>query len=291
MNYFVEIFFGNDHTERHELRDRTTRVGGAASRNIRPARGAPSSNRAANCFATECLELERLEHGCRVTLLPGALTRTLSHHGRNVQTALVAWGDDAFVGAIRLTFLQEARKNRFTVLMVALVLIGLIPLFSAFFGDKMKSSGVSAVQPPPLFADPAACPQSQATGLPQFAGELERRAWAKQERSPFFVAESIEAVKLLRAARACYLKSGDESAASRLTKLLKSWTDRLNEDYAAARLRLRLAMQHERWADALKAVTLLETLGAAQTEHEYTVWLGRLRRDLELQLTRQKKKR
>ena len=83
------------------------------------------------------------------------------------------------------------------------------------------------------------------------------------------------------AKQACDRAAANTSDAERVNVELRRWTAHLNEDFAATRLRLRMALEHKRWGEALDAVQCLQALLEQHGKEPYTDWLGSLRRELE----------
>jgi hypothetical protein len=102
----------------------------------------------------------------------------------------------------------------------------------------------------------------------------------------FARAEGIEALQLLGVAGACYRQAAETRGAARAANELERWTGRLNEEYAALRLRLRVALDHGRHSEALLAVRGLQSLTGARPGTAYAEWLTALRRELDRKVTR-----
>ena len=113
------------------------------------------------------------------------------------------------------------------------------------------------------------------------AAQTERSALAKEERSAFSVADGAQALGLLSESEACYRLAGNTVDAERLKAELVRWTGQTNEDYAAVRLRLRIAIEHQRWGEAMDAVQHLQALLVDHGKQPYTEWLSGLRHELE----------
>jgi hypothetical protein len=85
-------------------------------------------------------------------------------------------------------------------------------------------------------------------------------ALAKQERYPFDRSDGTEAVRLFQESRACFIQAGLSEDAGRVAEELQRWTSRIDEEYAALRLQLRVALDQRRHQDALSAVKGLQSL-------------------------------
>lgn len=62
----------------------------------------------------------------------------------------------------------------------------------------------------------------------------------------------------------------------------------MNEDYAAARLRLQIAIEHSRWGEAIEAVQHLQALLIDHGKEPYAEWLGGLLQEFERKATGQR---
>ena len=90
---------------------------------------------------------------------------------------------------------------------------------------------------------------------------------------------------LFRRARACYEVAGESEGATRMQSELSHQTERLNEQYATLRLRLRVALDRDRYGEALEAARDLEGLLVRHADSPYRRWLGLLQRTLERKVT------
>ena len=274
MRHFVEIHTAGGAVERHEIVGSEAVIGSGATSGIRPER--------VEAFHAEHLRLAPTDAGCRVSLMPG-VGGLLVYGGAPQWEVLVPWGDEVFHDGARFTFLVESdvSKRPSPVLLGAAALI--LTLAAVFFVRSSQDDDVSRreLEPPALLEKAVVCGDSDSGRADALAGERERTARAKEERSAFSIADGAEALSLLGEAEACYRVAGKPDDAERLKVELLRWIGQMNEDYAAARLRLRLALEHQRWRDALDTVQHLNALLVGHPPHPYTDWLNDLRHELE----------
>jgi hypothetical protein len=274
LKQFVEIHTPGSATERHEIVGAEARIGSGASCTIRP------NNAAA--FQAEHVRLVPSDAGCRVGLMPGA-AGTLMHAGAPQSEFVVPWGDEVFLGGVRFTFLLEAGQSgrpRPALLAVAAVVLTLTAVVFARSSDTEDVSS-RELEPPALLQHSAECPESDLTRVDAVAAQTERSALAKEERSAFMVADGAQALALLSESEACYRVAGKVEDSERIRAELLRWTARMNEEYAAARLLLRLALEHQRWGEALETVEHVQALLVDHAKEPYTEWLTGLRNELE----------
>ncbi len=209
---------------------------------------------------------------------PGALV----FRGQELRAALVPWGDEAYVGNLRLGFLSRGAEGgrSSALLLLAPVLLLLIGM-AAFADGEPEIDPTDSVEAPPLAGPPPACREQEPARAEPRAKEAERAAHAKMQRSAFVTREGVEALDLLAESSACFRAAGLASESARVDSAYHKWGERLNEDYASARLRLRLALTEQRSENALAAVREIEALLAARPSSPYTEWLSELRRKLE----------
>jgi hypothetical protein len=156
------------------------------------------------------------------------------------------------------------------------VVVGAVSLY---LGAESPASS-REVAAPELFSADEPCPDRNPATAGHRAHESERIAHAKQQRFPFDRTDGLHAALRLAEARACYRLAGQSEAEQRAATDLKRWQGHMNEEYAALRLQLRLALDQSRTEDALTAVKALQTL-LPEEPGEYSDWLSQLRRELE----------
>lgn len=244
MRHFVEIHAANSTTERHEIVGAEARIGSGTTCAIRPRR--------AEAFQPEHVRLAPSDAGCAVSLMPG-VAGPIMHAGAPQREVVVPWGDEVFLDGTRFTFLRESGPSKRpspVLLGVAAVVLILVAVIFARSAEDESASQLD-LEPPALLEKASQCLESDPTRGEVLAKQTERSALAKEERSSFAVADGAQALGLLSEAEACYRLAGKDADAGRLKTELARWTGQMNEDYAAARLRLRFALEHQRWDEAL----------------------------------------
>jgi hypothetical protein len=201
----------------------------------------------------------------------------------------VPWGGEVFIGNVRLTFLKDSPNRRTSPVLLLLTPVVFIVLgLGAYQAALPDDAYTHEVPAPPLFDEHqvSQCPEAEPSVAERRARLDERAALAKQERSAFDATDGMDAVSLLREAQACFQSADQADNASRMTDELSRWSGRLNEQYTTLRLRLRVALDKERHADALATVRELQTLLAHLKEGPYRQWLGQLGQTLERNVAR-----
>jgi hypothetical protein len=277
VKYFVEIHAVGS-TERHEITGVEARIGSGATSSIRP--------RQTRAFQTEHVRLVPSESGCRVSLMPG-VPGPLMYAGAPQWEVLVPWGDEVFLEGTRFTFLREGgRSKRPSPVLLAVTAVVLM-LAAVAFARSSEDQEMSKLElePPALLEKAVPCSESDPSRAATLAVQTERSAFAKEERSAFEVADGAQALGLLSESEACYRLTGNAVDADRLKTELLRWAGQTNEDYAAARLRLRIAIEHQRWDEAMAAVQHLRALLVDHEKQPYTEWLSGLHHELERKMT------
>jgi hypothetical protein len=274
VRHFVEIHAAGNATERHEIVGAEARIGSGPASSIRPKHS--------ETLRAEHVRVAPMDDGCRVGLMPG-VAGPLMFAGTPQWEVLVPWGDEVFLDGTRFTFLRaSAESKRPSPVLLAVVGV-VLALAGVAFARSSDDQGESRrdPEPPPLLQKPAQCPDSDPIRGQALASQAERSALAKEERSAFAIADGAHALALLSEAEACYRAAANTSDAERVNVELRRWTAHLNEDFAATRLRLRMALEHGRSGEALDAVQCLQALLEQHGKEPYTDWLDSLRRELE----------
>jgi hypothetical protein len=208
---------------------------------------------------------------------PGAL----NFRGQELREALVPWGDEIYIAKLRLAFsARGAEKNRSSALLLLAPVLLLLIGMAAFTDGEPEIAPTDSVEAPAL-AGPPTCRETEPERATRRAREAEHAASAKMQRSAFVTREGVEALDLLAESSACFRAAGLADESARLDAAYTKWHERLNDDYASARLRLQVALSSERTESALGAVRELEALLSARPPSPYTEWLAELRRKLE----------
>jgi hypothetical protein len=275
MAYFVEIQIPGLPSQEHELEDGPILVGSGPEAAIRLDESAG--------MASQHLQLLPGDDGVRVTVAPG-VRAPLVFRGKPCTEALVPWGEEAYAGSVRLGFVLRARGSGSPVLLLlapVLLLLAGMALIPEIDSGLEQGSEVDA---PALAQAECQCREQEPARAALRAREAEHAGNAKLQRFPFVAREGLEAMDLLQEAAACYTLAQRTEDARRAHGAASAWSGQLGEDYAAARLRLRVALDRERHTDALAAVHHLQALLAVRPPSPYSEWLSTLERGLERQV-------
>jgi len=275
MQTFVEIHLAGLAPQQHELPRERVVVGSATDATIRiPAHAG---------FAAYQLELTPGDDGVDVKVAAGIAT-PIVFRGVGCNEALVPWGEEVYVAGARLGFVKRARRTRGAALLLlapALVLaagLALVP-------NLEQSANRDDVEAPTVAPMTSACRETEPARAHERARETERAGFAKLQRFEFVAHEGVEALDLLNESSACYGVAQHGADRERLQAALTSATARVNADYTAARLKLRLALDQGRSRDALSAVSYLRSLLAGRPSSPYMDWLCDVERRLQRKLS------
>jgi hypothetical protein len=260
-------------SERHDLVDDQASFGTSPEATIR-VRGATQ-------LAVPLLLLAMHPDAVTVQIpehIPGALT----FRGEATRAVAVPWGEDVYVGGVRLAFVSTSgsRKGPNSAVVLAMT-VAFLAAGAAILRWADPASPTAHDAEPPALASAASCAEQSADGANGRAVKALVEAHAKQERAPFDRSDGVEALKLLSEAKACFDTAGLTAQATAAEQERAAWQQQMDEEYAALRLRLRVALDQNRVADALTALKGLEALVATQARSPYRAWLSSVRRDLE----------
>jgi hypothetical protein len=278
MAYRLEVQAPTRPPEQHELKLGVVSLGSGDLAEVRV--NAPN-------LSPLHLSLEVQLTGVTVRVVDGASSGVL-YEGMEQREAAVGWGAEVFVAGVRLSFLAddvvERRTNPLLIaaLGAALVVVAWQGAGSAADGDAQGT----AVELPSLTPPATPCPEAEPPLATQRARGDELAAHAKQQRYPFDASEGLAALQRLESAAACFDAAGASLDAARTRGERDVFQARLNDDFSALRLRLQLALDHERAADALGAAKAIDELVAPMGETPYRSWLMNVRRRLEQKLAR-----
>lgn len=160
--------------------------------------------------------------------------------------------------------------------LITLLSILALALFVALLGHRAHpgTSNRPIDDYPELFAEAKACPRRRPNL--ENAYRLEELARLRADRYAYDPRDGIRAVHRYQEAEACYRAAGEESEALRAGRASARLADRVNTDYAAARLNLVNALEQERWSVALGEIHRLLLLTDHYGRHEYVDWLKRI---------------
>jgi hypothetical protein len=273
MAYFLELQVRGSAPVELELPSGRATLGAGSSSDLR----VPESSG----LLDRHLLLTTGDAGVTVTLAshaPGALV----FRGQELRDALIPWGDEAYLANLRLGFVSRAGgPRRASALFLLIPLLVLSVGVASLSGSEPELDPTEDVEAPELGVPPTGCRENEPAPALERATEAERAAHAKMQRSAFVTREGVDALDLLAESSLCFRAAGLEGESRRVEAVLLKWSARLNEDYSAARLRLRLALADGRSEDALAAVRKIEALLSPRPPSPYTDWLAGVRRELE----------
>lgn len=273
MRYFVEIHATGMPSERHDLLDDQASFGTSPEATIR-VRGSTQMAVPLLLFAL---------HPDAVTVqIPERVPGALTFRGEAKRSVAVPWGEDVYVGGIRLAFVgtSGSRKGPNSAVVLA-VTVAFLAAGAAILRWADPASPTAHDAEPPALASAASCAEQSTDGANGRAAKALAEAHAKQKRAPFDRTDGVDALKLLSEAKACFDTAGLTAQATAAEQERAGWQQQMDEEYAALRLRLRVALDQNRVTDALTALKGLEALVATQARSPYRAWLSSVRRDLE----------
>jgi len=208
--------------------------------------------------------------------------------GQPFQHGMVAWGTEVELAGIKIRVTDKLPKEvKGEKQSSPIVLLGGVATVLILLWSLGGDSGPGLETRPPadpvaLFAVPETCPSSGSAVLRQ-ADLFAEIALAKSERYPFDPSDGVESVRRYRQSQACYTAGNVPDAAEQMRAEGDFMERRVNEDYAAHRLRLERAMTHLRYEDALyETQAILAILRREDQTNPYIQWLTRTKRHLEL---------
>jgi hypothetical protein len=214
--------------------------------------------------------------------IPEPLSGSVHFRGEASRNAAVPWGEEIYVGRVRLAFIAEVDQGKRSQ---GLLLGALAALVAALAGWWAASSSHVAAgsdaTPPPLLGTSVACREHTPEAALARGDEALATALAKAQRAPFARHDGVEALALLGEAQACFDSTGARDQSAIATAQRERLKAQLDDDYAALRLRLQLALDQNRPAEGLAAVRGLESLLGGLGPSPYRTWLAGQRRDLE----------
>jgi hypothetical protein len=271
MRRLVEVQEPEKSPEKFELVHRFACVMRGGRRELLPARDCPSESHL----------LEPSQEGVQVEVpknAPGAF----HFDGNSLRSAFVPWGGEVFWEQRRLSFLQEPDGKKASPLVFLVPLVALAMAGVAVAGRSPTRAGEdSEVAAPSLSASAATtCSTTDGSAALRQAREAERAARVKREQFAFDLADGPRAVALFDEAKACYETAGAVDEQARVETDGASFRQQVSERYAALRLRLEVAMDQGRTAEALAAARELRRL-LQERPGPYLTWLEKLQEELE----------
>jgi hypothetical protein len=274
MRYFVEVHATGVASERHDIFEDEASFGTSPEATLR-VRGSIQLVIPLLIFAVH-------PEGMTVQI-PERIPGTITFRGEATRAVVVPWGEDIYVGGVRLAFVAEngSRKGPSSIVVLAATVALLASGAALLRWAVPASSTAREAEPPALAASAAQCGELNRDGANGRATQLLAEARAKEQRAPFDRTDGVEALGLLGEAKACFDTAGMTTEALATEQERASWQQRMDDEYASLRLRLRVALDQKQSGDALAALRGLEALLAAQPRSPYRAWLSGIRRDLE----------
>jgi hypothetical protein len=223
-----------------------------------------------------------------VRLAPGA--RPLTYEGRPFSGGAVPYGSDFYLERIRFSCAKPNAEggSKLLPLLIVLLIAGGGAAFVLTQQDQLDAGGVSSEQDIVLFPEAAACPHSDATASARRATALERAAQTKRERYRYDAHDGLVAGRLYAQAGKCFQAANDAANQQRVQQLGDAWRMEVTEDFRAARLRLRTALQDNDLNTALTAIAALQRLLAGE-DMPYVSSLASTERQIQVELQRIRK--
>ncbi|MEM9190059.1 MAG: FHA domain-containing protein [Myxococcota bacterium] len=283
MQAFVEVIRPDGSRARHRIDGEQATLGRS------PTAGVPLVN--ADDLLPEHLLLAPRAEGCWVAVADGAQPVALVG-GHPVSGQVVPWGTEIELGKSRIRITDKPPKlsaredKRVTspVMLVAFIAIPFVGWMLLSDSEAELPSGPGS-DPPELYTLTDECPEN---GDPETqAIDAAEAASARSDRYPFDAQDGVQAVNLYSIAAACYARAGRNGDANRLRRERDRLTRRIDEDYRTGRLRLERALEYQRYDEAIAEAQALLALLRHLPDHEYTVWLTLLERNLQLMLDQQ----
>jgi hypothetical protein len=273
MKYFLEVDAGARLTQRFALPESPVRLGSA-----------PESELYLEGVPLALLTVEAQTDGAVVRLSPGPES-SLVTNGIASKEALIAWGADAFVDGLRLSFVAEPEAKRGMNPMLLLALAAAVVWLGWQGTDARAEQRTENPDPIVLKAPQAVCLESSADAARIAAQRAERAGAARQERYFFDGSEGLKAAGSFRLAEACFGVARDAAAQARVVAQREALERGLASDQVALRLRLDTVMAQESWQDARATIRKLDQLVAPAGASEYRAGLASTLRWIDARLS------
>jgi hypothetical protein len=254
MKCWVDVLVPGRHVERFRLPELGATLGCGRQADIR-VQGVPG-------ILSVHLSLRPSQEGCVVELEPTA-HEPFAYQGMPSRGCVAAWGQDLFIGSMRLTVVGDGRAagmaKQSPVLWVALVAVPLLVAMAFFSPEKRGGEDANQSEAPALFGQMPACSESRegAVGRGLVAEQL---ALSKHERGVFELKDSVDAVELMREAAACYALGDNQGASDRALDRSEDWIADLQFGYKRALLDLEISKRAGAGKQALDAIKRLQVM-------------------------------
>jgi hypothetical protein len=222
-----------------------------------------------------------------VRIAPGAAP--LTYEGRPFSGGPIPYGSDFYLDRIRFSCLppNKGTNAKLVPLLAACVLV--IGGFIAFdmLGGATGAQLASEDEEVVLFTEGEACPQTDPAGAARKGQSLELAARAKRERYRYDAHDGLDAGRLFSQASKCYALAGDQPSQARVDQEGQAWRQRVTEEFRAAQLRWRTAVQNNQNDAALTAVVAMRRVLQGEP-HPYMAKLAARERQLRADLSKKK---
>lgn len=254
MKSWVDVLVPGRHVERFRISDAGLTLGSSPSADIKLS-GAPG------ILPVHC-QLRPEADGCWVELVDTA-PDPFRYQGTLSRACVVAWGQDVFLGALRLTLSADGvapgATKRSPLVWVAALAVPLLVAMAFFSPDPRARSAMVEEEPPRLFGDLPPCSESKAGAVGR-GSVAEQVGMAKHERGVFVLKDSVDGVQLMREASACYALGDNQGASDRAFDRAEEWLTDLQFTYKRALLDLETGRRERAGPEVLDAALRLQIL-------------------------------
>lgn len=168
-------------------------------------------------------------------------------------------------------------SRRQTLLGIGLVAFSTVSVFLLRgWGDRSREPRAPTHEYPKLFRDSETCPR--ATDTLGAGGRLEVQARLRADRYAYEARDGVLAVGLYAQSAACYALAGAHGSSARAAREAAILSQRVEADYAAARLNLTTALGQDRWVRANAELHRLRAFTEHVEAHDYVDWLEEIAR-------------
>jgi hypothetical protein len=219
-------------------------------------------------------------------LAPGA--RPLTYEGRPLSGGAIPYGADFYLDRVRFCCgkpKQVKSSKLLPLLLACVVVVGGVFALLLSNQSNLEPSAEANEQEVVLFPEAPACPQTDPAGAARKAMSLEKAALTKRERYRYAAHDGLDAGRLYAQASKCYLAASDPAGKQRADQEGDAWRQQVTEEFRAARLRLRTALQDKDLNGALNAIGSMRRLLQGESI-PYGAYLVSTERQLQLELYR-----
>lgn len=206
--------------------------------------------------------------------------------GAEYREVMVPWGDDVFVGTLRLRFCRELSTIHPMLHAMALIASALSLIGGVVVAQRWQSelAIAPASKPPSMDAPISACPDKEPEVAAYRAADALRRGYAKKARFPFSAREGGAALSLFAQAEACFAVCGNHAEAEIASAEHDAWLAKLDSRVRTLSITLDRAIAEKNYHRALQVDLALRELLYAQRQESFVKSLfsleSRLRRQI-----------